>query len=198
MEKTKNINFLGVKNIGACSITQQIKNTEYARVRKYLIVQLTDDFNGKDLTEFNQIIKNSNSDGWFRNFPEDKRFIHLITEYICDLSKEIENPIPKLILNFKEVPVNKDTLKLFSFIAKLTRKISNMDTSEIVHNKDFKYGIAGRTFLIPNCDMAQIAQNSQMHFKKFMDQMPYSPMSVINGAKAINENIHKQMIDYLK
>ena len=43
------VSFKGITNVGACAMTRQT-NEKNVRVNNCLIAQLTDDFNGKDLT----------------------------------------------------------------------------------------------------------------------------------------------------
>ncbi|MBR6127284.1 hypothetical protein IKQ21_06325 [bacterium] len=192
------ITFTGIKNIGACGFSRKIPNSEHAIVKNNLILQLTDDYNGRDLTSFEEVIKNCNAKKWFRNFPEDNRIIHIMTEYQTDLSKEVESIYPSLYLNYNPVPVNKETLPLFSYIAKLTRRIFNMKDSEFKRDSDFVYGPIGRICLIPEYDMLAIAKNLKYKFRNFMNEVPFSNQSSRQFAEKINENINKQMIDYLR
>ena len=189
------VSFKGITNVGACAMTRQT-NEKNVRVNNCLIAQLTDDFNGKDLTEFESVVKDCNPDNWYRSFPEDYRLIHIMTEYTADISKEIDDPIPKLYVNYHEVPVKNETLPMFSFIAKLTRKIFNMENFQRAN--DFKYGIIGRLCLLPNCDLALIAKNLNYKFKTFIDTMPFSDDASKRFAKEINKNINRQMKDFLK
>ena len=192
------ITFNGVKNVGACAFSKNILGTTKSVVKNNLIMQLTDDFNGKDLTAFEDVIKKCDAKSWYRSFPEDTRIIHIMTTYTRDESKEIESLIPELYLNYNPVPVNKKTLPLFSFIAKLTRRISNMKDEEFVRAADFVYGPIGRICLIPEYDMLNIANYFKYKFKTFMDEVPFSNKSSREFAKEINKNIDTQMRDYLR
>ena len=51
------INFTGIKNAGFMSA--QVIHPELMSIidRNYLVAQLTDDYNGNDLTEFNEVVK---------------------------------------------------------------------------------------------------------------------------------------------
>ena len=192
------ITFTGIKNIGACGFSKTIPKSPYAIVKNSLIAQLTDDYKGKDLSAFEDVIRECNAKRWYRSFPEDNRIIHIMTEYKTDLSKEIENPVPRLFLNYNQVPVNRETLPLFSFIAKLTRRISNMNDDEFVRAGDFVYGPIGRICLIPDFDMKAVAKNLKYKFKNFMDEVPFSNKSSREFAQKINDNINTQMKDYLR
>ena len=190
--------FTGIKNIGGCGFSRPIAGTSRAVVKNNLIMQLSDDFKGRDLTAYEDVIKECGADYWYKSFPEDNRIVHIMTEYVTDLSKEIENPIPQLFLNYNPVPVNKKMLPLFSYIAKLTRRISDMEDWEFKRANDFVYGPIGRICLLPEFDMMAVAKQMKYKFKDFMDDVIFSNKSSTEFAKKINENIKTQMIDYLR
>ena len=192
-----NITFTGIKNIGACSMSREISPTE-TNVRHFLIAQLTDDYNGKDLTEYEKTIKLCTSKKWQPGEMTDNRLIHLMTEYSLNPENEFSETVPKLFLNYKLIPEDSKRMPLFTLIAKLTRKIFNMQNQEYAVAKDFKYGILGRMLLMPGYDMQAIANGFNINYYKFMDMVPFNYNSAVKFSKIINEHIKKQMINYLK
>lgn len=191
------ITFTGIKNIGGCGFSKKNPNSNYTTVKHNIIAQLTDDYNGRDLTAFEEVIKNCNAKKWYKGFSEDSRIIHIMTMYETDISKEVESIRPRLYLNYNLVPENKETLPLFSYIAKLTRRVFNMKDDQFVRDSDFVYGPIGRICLIPEYDMMAIAKNLGYRFKNFMDEVPFSNTSSKEFAQKINEEINIQMRNYL-
>ena len=191
-----NVNFTGLKNIGGISCYQQHLQGNFQKQQDYLLVHLTDDYNGHDLAEFNEVVKKCQPDLGVCTFEPGSRFIQIMTKTVNEADNEFNVSAPQLFVNNKLVPVTDNTLPLFSYVAKLTRKIQNMDDKEFVYNKDFKYGLAGRTFMISGFDMINFANRENVSVDEIMDKL-YCPMTAKRKAQIINSNIQKQMLDYL-
>ena len=198
MATINNIAFTGIRNVGGCTNTRILKGSSQISVSNNLILQLTDDYNGADLSEFKKLINKGNTKNWFKNFPGDNRVFHVMTHYGADMEKEFSETVPSLFINYKLVPVERETLPIFSFIAKITRRISNMADSEFKRSDDFKYGIIGRIALVAQCDFAEVAKKAKMNFEEFMDNVPFSNDASRETAEVINKNINEQMKDYLR
>ena len=156
--KVNNVSFTGVRNIGGCTNTRMVRGSSHISVFNNMILQLTDDYNGADLSEFKKLISKCNTTNWYKNFPGDNRVFHFMTNYSADMEKEFSESVPALYLNYQIIPVRKETLPIFSFIAKMTRKISTMKDSEFKRSDDFKYGVIGRIALVAQCDFAEVAK----------------------------------------
>ena len=191
-----NINFTGLKNIGGITIKQQHLFGDFQKQQDYLLVHLTDDYNGHDLAEFKDVVRKCQPDLGACTFGPDNRFIHIMTRTVKETNNEFDIPVPQLFVNNKLVPVTDKTLPLFSYVAKLTKRIQNMDDNDFVYNNDFKYGQAGRLFMIDGVDLSNLAAGANISENELMDKL-YSSMSAKQFAKLINKNVQKQMIDYI-
>ena len=190
------INFTGLKNIGACAVKAGHIGGQFEKCNMHLLVQLTDDFNGKELTEFKNIIRNCSPKFKYNKLEGTDDFVNIATRTVTNNEVEFDYNIPQLLINGMEVPAKRKTLPLFSFIAKITKKISQMTNKEFVVNKDFKYGPDGAKYIIPGSDISDLGKSTQEH-KMIMDKT-YSPEVARFYANEINLNIQKQMEEYLK
>ncbi|CDE44365.1 unknown [Clostridium sp. CAG:768] len=123
MDKINNISFTGIENIATIRFKRS-KNI----ISKSLSMVLKDDYNGKDLTAYNEMlnkiefVKND-----YKNISGDN--ILNIECVKSDYGKAI-------LLNGKLVPANDKNLPFFSYFAKLTKKIAAMNNNMIV-DKDY-------------------------------------------------------------
>ena len=123
MDKINNISFTGIENIATIRFKRS-KNI----ISKSLSMVLKDDYNGKDLTAYNEMlnkiefVKND-----YKNINGDN--ILNIECVKSDYGKAI-------LLNGKLVPANDKNLPFFSYFAKLTKKIAAMNNNMIV-DKDY-------------------------------------------------------------
>ena len=184
------INFTGLKNIGAYS-----KRLPYApknQTRTHMIINLTDDYNGNDLTEFKKIAKKCRPILGNMNFAKDPNFIHIMTS-----SLNAKGDIPEMAVNYIVVPPRRETLPLFSFIAKLTRRIAHMADNEFIINNDFKYNKDGDSFIFPIVKVSELTKNNEQKTKQLLEEI-YSPENNREVSKLINKHIQTQMENYLK
>lgn len=123
MDKINNISFREISNIASI----KFKRTEDS-ISKSLSMMLKDDYNGKDLTAYNEML---NKIEFVKN---DYKNIngHNILNIECVKS----NYGKAILLNGKLVPVNDKNLPFFSYLAKLTKKIEAMNNNMIV-DKDY-------------------------------------------------------------
>lgn len=123
MDKINNISFTGIENIATIRFKRS-KNI----ISKSLSMVLKDDYKGKDLTAYNEMlnkiefVKND-----YKNISGDN--ILNIECVKSDYGKAI-------LLNGKLVPANDKNLPFFSYFAKLTKKIAAMNNNMIV-DKDY-------------------------------------------------------------
>lgn len=151
-----------------------------------LIVNLTDDIHGKDLTEFRKVFDKCKLSKEFL-FPGDDEFVHIMTSKLGD-----DSYVPHTFLNFKEIPTENSTMPLFTFISKLTKNLSNISDKDYVVTPSFKYGFGGENYLLPNLGLSSI-KGTNVDVK----DMVYCPETVRAHAKDINNDIFEQMLDYL-
>ena len=185
-----NINFTGLRNIGA-----YMKPLPYAMpntTKTYMIVNLTDDFNGKDLTEFKKAAKKCEPIIGKCIFPYNSKFIHIMTNVINN-----GKDLPDLAVNHIIIPAQRETLSMFSYIAKLTKRIAQMTNESFDIHKDFKYGPDGDNFIFPAGRVSNFNPDNPEKTHEFLDEI-YSPETDRKVAIVINRHIQARMEDYLK
>mgnify|MGYP001667812547 FL=1 len=136
MDKISNVSFTGIRNIAWAEFSRREPT-----VSKSLSMVLRDDFNGKDLTEFSNVIKK-----------------------VTDTPKKFKNEISPEILNIECISgegrfsdavavngeileVNDKNLPVFSYIAKMTRKIGSMSDKNMVVDNDYKNYVADESLI---------------------------------------------------
>ena len=189
------INFTGVKNIGGLSAISPDMAHQRVVSNNFLLVNLTDDYNGKDLTKFKEIIRKCNPMiGSFTN-EQNSNFVHIAYTSVRNPEDETGQTRSNLRINGKKVILKDENLPLFSFIAKLTGRISDIDDEDFVLNRDFVTGPEARELIIPGADIAEIAKDKNLDLEEFLDHI-YSPQVTRCNAQVINQGIQKMMVDY--
>lgn len=183
------INFTGIQNIGSLAQVAIDFNTLQPLRRKYLVAQLTNDCFGKDFDKYIDAFKSCNQSAGLQKFPYDDHFVHIMTE--TPLKKDVPS---KVFLNFKELPVNDKTLKLYSFIAKLTRTLGKLKPKQYEIAKDFKFGPDGDRYIMGDCFLSDFAKNEE-DYKRIVNVI-YNPDSVSLISKSMNDDIQKKMVEY--
>lgn len=131
MNNISNISFTGIKNIADIGFVRP-KNT----MSSALSMVLTDDLRGKDLTEFKSVID--------KVAKKSKNFRHKDGVEFLNFEKRENMDVldvagsTRFYLNGKEVEVKDENLPIFSYLAKLTKKIANMDKKDMIINEDYK------------------------------------------------------------
>lgn len=109
------VNFTGFKNVSCCNTLVKDERTgEDLFLNYFLNSEVTDDFNGKDYTDFKNAAEKSGVDYTNKYNP---KFLNL------GLSVNIKKGNLNYTLNGKSLKVDDSTIPLFTFIAKLTKKI---------------------------------------------------------------------------
>ena len=116
------VNFKGFKNIGTLG---PAKSTGAKDVLNIFNMQLTDDYNGNDLSEYKKVIS---------NHPE---LINTVNPYFMNLISFNFNGKEGLFLNGKKLPLNDDNLDVYSFVVKAFKKIAMQKTDKFVVNRDY-------------------------------------------------------------
>ena len=186
-----NINFTGLKNIGAMfniEINTDRKNIAgYLKPieRKYLLVKLTNDKFGNDLDEYEQTLALGTPELDNFKFLHDKRYVNIITE------KPYHSTVPpKLFLNLEELPIHENTLPMFDFLAKLTRKIANKQDNDFIYEDKFPMCDAGDLFIMGDTRISEISRNQREYIDKTL--YAYNPKMARHIAKTINNSIQEQ------
>lgn len=184
-----NISFTGVKNIGTLNAISVNPVNHAAIEGKYMVINLTNDYNGKDLDEFKAAKKKCGQylDGYI--FPHDSNFIHISTKKIYN-----SDDVPRLFLNMREVPVKTETMPMFQYIAKLLNRISEMDNKDIRAAKDFVYGEGADLYILGDERISRMITNRDKYNESIVHA--FIPPFVKAQAKSINDDIQAQMEDY--
>lgn len=184
-----NVSFTGLRNIGACSFAYNYEKGK--RIGTALLVNLIDDNKGKDFSEYKDVMRKC-SDSFGHYFPHDKNFLHIQTQKFIFNDEDFET-VPQLIVNGFPVEPETKTMPLFSYIAKLTKRIIGSTEGDIKISNDFKYGPDADIY-ISDIKISEL-EASQERQKLILDNI-YSLPSAKAGAKNINNDIQAQMMDY--
>lgn len=176
----KNAGYLTVANIGEEPVEVYQSN-----------IQLTDDKDGKDLTEFKNVLRKTG--GNFIN-PINKDFVNIECVSSPNTDEYGEDGVERfLLLNQQEVEVCDENLPIFSFLAKLTRNIAKKPLNDFVVNKDYLTSDDCRYGVMSGADMVDIVGEESY---KPVVEMIHEPERVVSGAKMQNSFIQSVMMDY--
>ncbi len=128
MDKINNISFTGIRNIGFINFKRPslLANAK----SKSLSMVLSDDYNGKDLTEFFDVLNKIPRTQYGYLHPESKNILNIE----CTTFKDYNT----LLINGRPVKVDDKHLPMFSYIAKLTRKIAGLTDKQMAVNESYK------------------------------------------------------------
>ena len=191
------INFCGFKNVGyfrriACDgnpFEQNVKNTFIDE--NFLNIQLLDDFNGKDLSEFKKLLSTTDMARTQNPIGNDFVNIAVIKEYSYEDAKPVENI--SFFVNDNMLEVNDENLGFLSHIIKLVRKISETPAENFVHKQDFINGDKAPRAIILNEDLDEFG--AQIGMPNLVKKL-YTPNNVQNGAKQMYERMQNVMMNY--
>ena len=176
----KNISFTGIKNIGAVRFRRDNDS-----VSNSVSFVLTDDYNGKDLTEFKKITsKMTRNANEYRN-PEYSDVVNI--ESIINRDGNAA-----LCVNGTPLTLNYEDLYMFSFISKLMDRIAAMKKKDMVVNSTYKEFVAPETLVYGGRLEPNENNKKQNPFDEFFD------FDKVKEASAfIGQFIEKIMYDFL-
>lgn len=191
------INFCGYQNIGffkRIATNDEIFNPKAIKDgvdEMFLSVQLKDDFNGQDLTEFKKAFKKAEIERNPNPIGNDFVNIAVIKEYSYEDAKPVENI--SFFINDNKLDVNDENLGLLSHVIKLVRKISETPKENFIHKQDFVNGPEAPHAIILNEDLEEFG--AQIGMPDLVKKL-YTPNNVQNGAKQMYERMQNVMMDY--
>lgn len=174
MDKINNISFTGIRNIGSVQLER-----EEGKIAKNISMTLHDDVYGKDFQEFLDILKKIGGGRFL-----DKNHSHLLNVE----SLPTKDGRRFLFVNDAILEAKDENLPMFSYIAKLTRRISEMPKKDMVVNKDYKE-IAGRETLI----YGDVIENYDELLEDGVVEQFFDKDWVKDAAKRINNFIARMM-----
>lgn len=171
------ISFNGIKNTSSVIFkNEQEKYTDYN-----VSIQLTDDYNGKDLTKYKKVL--SKVAPQFKH-PTNSNFLHI------GFFNDSNDDITIMTVNGESIEPKDENLPLFSFIAKLTKCIANAQDKDFIHNRDY-------------VESDEIIDNSVLDdewaqaVKEASNKIPLTDIGTIKAScNVINNEISKQMAEY--
>ncbi|MBR6098240.1 hypothetical protein IKP85_00670 [bacterium] len=184
------VSFTGISNVGFI----KLKNFEDENETAYAFSAiLKDDVYGKDNTKFMQALERSNLKCCKSEINPELAGLYI---------NKISNPDTGkneyyFKVNGTKVEINKRTLPIFEFFAKLTKTLSSASTKDYVTNKDYIYSDEMRFGLVPECDMQQFfIKNPDEPAYEYIANIITDPKNAKNGSEIVNNAIKEAMTDY--
>jgi hypothetical protein len=194
----KNVGFVPSKiypTIGKDENGQSIHSDDIYVDINTINLQLTDDSNGKDLSEYkNQIrgLKNK-----YEMHPVNSDFLNISTlkGHIDEDGVQIEPEDSFAILvNGKPLPIKDENLPIISYIAKLLKRVQNQKEHEFVVNNDYISGDDVGKSMVLGHDLSKTFDSRRDYMLGV--QIMHNPSQVHDGAKNILDDITEKMIEY--
>lgn len=199
-----NISFKGIKNVGfleAVNVTaartlgmqeNKDEDDDYEIIppkpvkiptTKLINMQLTDDFNGKHLSEYKKLIAKHPE---YKN-PIANNFLNFVLLETADDSV--------FILNNKELKVSDDKLDIISFFTNNIKKIANQNQKDFVVNKDYLDSEDfARGFFIGTDLNEDYTEEGIKSISRYTHNIP----KVKEGAQKLLDNITEIMTNYFE
>ena len=175
------VNFKGFKNIGYFGTSRSaMQRDELPKSNCDIInIQLTDDYNGKDLTQYKELIKKKYP--WLKN-ETNPDFLNFIL-----WDKDI-------LVNFQPVKVNDSNLDLMTLLANFLRKIACKQQKDFELNKDYLDSDDLSEGFLPMQNIKDLINNDKTFEQLAMTL--HNPSSVKKGAKSMLDEFTQIMMDY--
>lgn len=170
------ISFTGIRNASYIYDSDKQKGIKAS----YLNTQLKDDEYGNDLTEYKKLISKHSA---FQN-PYYSNFIN-----IASINHKGTNVT---VLNGIIIPEHNNFLQLFEFIAKLTKKISEMPEKDIIHDAGYLKNDYSDLGLLLN---RRVSTSLQPYDKDWKEKI-HNPASIKKCAGKIFKGIEAEMLEY--
>lgn len=183
------VNFTGIKNVGSMLVRTPNPNQNM----KIVSLQVTNDEQGNDLDKFNDAINKTGNPKDFKTAYEGAVSINVFTN---EPEEEYERPEHSFYLNGSPLEANDKNLPVFTYIANLTKTISNKKddelkaTKEYVTSPDFLNGSAIGYFI-----KKIFAANPNVEIFPILNSF-YIPENARTGAKLVNYAVQDTMTDY--
>lgn len=174
-----NISFTGIRN--ASFVVDKDDHCKYNKFR-YFNTQLTDDALGNDLSEYKKLIK---------KFPDlqNPYYSNFVNIGHC---KTFDTDI--FALNGKLIPEHDKFLPVFSFIGKLSDKVSKMPEDSFIHDRKYLISdYADKALLLDK----KLSEEMNKPFAEIVEDM-HNPKGIKLCAKNIVRSLRRCMMEYLK
>ena len=182
MDKINNVSFTGIKNIGYIKFTRPIPVGNLKE--KSLSMVLTDDYRGQDLTAFLDVLK---------KIPGTQYgYKHPISKNILNIECSNLNGFNTLLINGRPIKVDDEHLSIFSYIAKLTKKIAGMKDNEMIVNRTYKEYEADDVLMFGSKVSHSVVSGYSLASLDYF----FNKDVVRKGAQRVNEFVQGLMNDY--
>ena len=194
-----NINFTGIRNIGYERRNYMQKHYDEAtdsqfkdqEEEHFINIELTDDYNGKDLTEFKNVLKTSTLSNYTNPIHPNFLNIGISKEVVTEDFNKTKDYQVWINDADSELFVNDKNLRMFSYIAKLLKRIENTPDKNFVVNNDYLNYDAK--------DSVILGEDLEKTYGKYYNQAIrdiHSPEHVKRGAGEMNDLVKDMMFDY--
>jgi len=186
-----NVTFTGISNVGFI----KLKNFEDPNEEAYAFSAiLKDDKYGNDKTKYlNALEKSKLVDSCKSEINSGLAGIYI---------NRVKNPSSGtneyyFKVNGTEVNINKNTLPIFEFFARLTKVLKSASTEDFITNKDYIYSDEMRYGLIPDCDLQQFfVKDPKEPAYEYIANIIQDPANAKNGAHLVHHAITDAIMDY--
>lgn len=187
--------FTGIKNLSYLKIQHANQETKIANQpldRYVLNMQLTDDANGNDLTNFRSLLQKTGIQ--LRNHPINPEFLNI--EIFTNSAHSESGRI--IFLNRTGLKIKDDILSMMSYIGKLLKRITNMKEQEF--RLDEQYCIPEnlcKSTLMGQDILEILPQNLSITKQRNVIANLHSEQNVKDGTTKMFNIFQDEMLDYL-
>jgi len=177
------VSFTGFKNASSLKII----NDEYPNSSNSMCsvtMQLTDDYSGKDLSEFKKVAARTKSCNI--GSLEDNRFINVSFVRTPDSDSFI-------MVNGEVIEPERDTLGMFSFVGQLLKRVLNTPQEKFAVDRDYFMGEEFDNMLVPGYNMREILGD---RYNEITGNV-INPNIVLMQSAEVLDGLDNIMMDYL-
>lgn len=194
------INFTGIKNVGYETrqyfhyVNNHESGDEFKEVEDehFLNLELTDDKDGNDLSEFKKMIKTTDLN--YYDHPVDPAMLNIA------ISRDVVSDYLGQTIDYqvyineadKELVIKDENLPFFTYLAKLMNKVKDTPDNKFKLEDDYLYSKDAAVSVIIGEDLEDTYGESYPDALKEI----YSPQKIKAGISAMNNLIKDMMTDY--
>lgn len=194
------INFTGIKNVGYETrqyfhyVNNHESGDEFEEVEEehFLNLELTDDKDGNDLSEFKKMIKTTDLN--YYDHPVDPAMLNIA------ISRDVVSDYLGQTIDYqvyineadKELVIKDENLPFFTYLAKLMNKVKNTPDNKFKLEDDYLYSKDAAVSVIIGEDLEDTYGESYPDALKEI----YSPQKIKSGISTMNNIIRDMMMDY--
>lgn len=194
------INFTGIKNVGYETrqyfhyVNNHGSGDEFEEVEDehFLNLELTDDKDGNDLSEFKKMIKTTDLN--YYDHPVDSAMLNIA------ISRDVVRDYLGQTIDYqvyineadKELVIKDENLPFFTYLAKLMNKVKDTPDNKFKLEDDYLYSKDAAVSVIIGEDLEDTYGESYPDALKEI----YSPQKIKAGISAMNNLIKDMMTDY--